>query len=221
MAVLAVLPVHAIYAGFVLRESLVVLMSILAVWTPDRGLAGGAGRARSIVGPGRPGRALRRAGGPGTDDRAGDAGRGRAVFVLRSRTAGSRIAIVPLGWAPSPSRCLPWALATFAEYGTPVLLLYQPISNTTSPGPSTITRRATRSPRSFTRRRTLPEIVRVKVKSSPDHRHLLDHDRGPADRPGLLPAAAHAGPAGSRNRPAGRVDLRWCSCWRRSRASPT
>ncbi len=33
MAVLAVIPVHAIYAGFVLRESLVALTSILAVWT--------------------------------------------------------------------------------------------------------------------------------------------------------------------------------------------
>ncbi len=32
MAALAVLPVHAIYAGFVLRESLVALTSILAVW---------------------------------------------------------------------------------------------------------------------------------------------------------------------------------------------
>ena len=33
MGVLAILPVHAIYAGFVLRESLVVLTSILAIWT--------------------------------------------------------------------------------------------------------------------------------------------------------------------------------------------
>ena len=33
MAALAVLPVHAIYAGFVLRESLVAFVSILAVWT--------------------------------------------------------------------------------------------------------------------------------------------------------------------------------------------
>jgi 4-amino-4-deoxy-L-arabinose transferase-like glycosyltransferase len=31
-AALAVLPVHAIYAGFILRESLVALMSILAIW---------------------------------------------------------------------------------------------------------------------------------------------------------------------------------------------
>jgi len=33
MAALAVLPVHAVYAGFVLRESLVALTSIMAVWT--------------------------------------------------------------------------------------------------------------------------------------------------------------------------------------------
>ncbi len=33
MAALAILPVHAIYAGFVLRESLVALTSLLAVWT--------------------------------------------------------------------------------------------------------------------------------------------------------------------------------------------
>src|SRR5690606_34616428 len=32
MSLLAVLPVHAIYAGFALRESLVALTSILAVW---------------------------------------------------------------------------------------------------------------------------------------------------------------------------------------------
>ena len=32
MAAMAILPVHAIYAGFVLRESLVALTSILAVW---------------------------------------------------------------------------------------------------------------------------------------------------------------------------------------------
>ncbi|MDB5349552.1 MAG: hypothetical protein JWN86_799 [Planctomycetota bacterium] len=33
MAFLAILPVHAIYSGFELRESLVTLMSVLAVWT--------------------------------------------------------------------------------------------------------------------------------------------------------------------------------------------
>jgi hypothetical protein len=33
MAVLAILPVHALYAGFALRESLVALTSILAIWS--------------------------------------------------------------------------------------------------------------------------------------------------------------------------------------------
>jgi len=33
MAAIAILPVHAIYAGFILRESLVALTSILAIWT--------------------------------------------------------------------------------------------------------------------------------------------------------------------------------------------
>jgi Dolichyl-phosphate-mannose-protein mannosyltransferase len=33
MALLAVLPVHALYAGFALRESLVALTSLLAIWT--------------------------------------------------------------------------------------------------------------------------------------------------------------------------------------------
>ena len=44
MAVLAILPVHAIYAGFVLRESLVALMSILAVWTLTEVLHADPGR---------------------------------------------------------------------------------------------------------------------------------------------------------------------------------
>ena len=56
MAALAVLPVHAIYAGFVLRESLVVLTSILAVWTLTEVWQRGRRRA-SVLGPGRAGRA--------------------------------------------------------------------------------------------------------------------------------------------------------------------
>ena len=53
MAALAILPVHAIYAGFVLRESLVALTSILAVWTLTRGLARRA-RPATRSGPGPP-----------------------------------------------------------------------------------------------------------------------------------------------------------------------
>ena len=51
MAVLAVLPVHAIYAGFVLRESLVALTSILAVWTLTEVWQPAAGRSASGPGP--------------------------------------------------------------------------------------------------------------------------------------------------------------------------
>ena len=47
MAALAVLPVHAIYAGFVLRESLVVLTSILAVWTLTEVWQAGSDGARA------------------------------------------------------------------------------------------------------------------------------------------------------------------------------
>ena len=51
MAVLAVLPVHAIYAGFVLRESLVALTSILAVWTLTEVWHAEPGRTRPGPGP--------------------------------------------------------------------------------------------------------------------------------------------------------------------------
>ena len=57
MAVLAVLPVHAIYAGFVLRESLVALTAVLAVWTLTE--IWHAPRRRPRLGLGRPGGALR------------------------------------------------------------------------------------------------------------------------------------------------------------------
>ena len=46
MAVLAILPVHAIYAGFVLRESLVALTALLAVWTLTEAWSTPAGSPR-------------------------------------------------------------------------------------------------------------------------------------------------------------------------------
>ena len=55
MAALAVLPVHAIYAGFVLRESLVAFVSILAVWTLTEVLTHPTGRRRSGSGRSPPG----------------------------------------------------------------------------------------------------------------------------------------------------------------------
>ena len=61
MAVLAVLPVHAIYAGFILRESLVALTVDPGGLDADRGLARRI-RAQRRSGPGPSRRALRRAG---------------------------------------------------------------------------------------------------------------------------------------------------------------
>ena len=44
MAALAIIPVHAIYAGFILRESLVALLTILAVWALSEVWYAGSGR---------------------------------------------------------------------------------------------------------------------------------------------------------------------------------
>ena len=116
MAVLALLPVHAIYAGFVLRESLVALTALLAVWTLSEtwntpttsrrvwawavlaGLSGGlAILARNT------GLALIAAGGL------------HAVFRLWRRRLGAFLL-----WATTVLLViLPWALATAREYGSP------------------------------------------------------------------------------------------------------
>ena len=79
MAALAVLPVHAIYAGFVLRESLVALTSILAVWAlTEVWHASRIGRVD--LGPGRSAAGLlRRAGRHGAHHGAGLWSRRRSV----------------------------------------------------------------------------------------------------------------------------------------------
>ncbi len=92
MAVLAVLPVHAIYAGFALRESLVALTSILAVWMLTEVWQARATSVRALGLLAVAGRSLRGSGDPGTDDRTGDGGRRRAVLrvALSIMAAGSR-----------------------------------------------------------------------------------------------------------------------------------
>ena len=117
MGVLAVLPVHAIYAGFVLRESLVALTAILAVWTLTEiwHAPRAAGRAWAwavLAGP------VRRPGHPRPQHGAGPRCRGRACTPLprlgRRRPgpscSGSRLSLAVI---------LPWAVATTREYGTP------------------------------------------------------------------------------------------------------
>ena len=116
MAALAILPVHAIYAGFVLRESLVALMSILAVWTLSEvlhaepsgraiwawavaaGLCGGLAvlRARPRWRSWRP---------PASSPSSCTADEGSD----RSCSGASIAALI----------CVPWAWVTLREYGTP------------------------------------------------------------------------------------------------------
>ena len=121
MAALAVLPVHAIYAGFILRESLVALMSILAVWTLTE--VWHAARA-----------------GPSIWAWAVTAGLCGGLAVL-ARTTGLALlaaaglyALVAHGrqrpgalvlWAGVAALvCLPWAWITFQEYAIAFLFLH-------------------------------------------------------------------------------------------------
>jgi hypothetical protein len=159
MAVLAVLPVHAIYAGFVLRESLVALTSILAVWmivevwdAPGRrapvawsalaGLCGGlAILARNT------GLALAAASGL------------NALVRLRRRPWllviwGGLVALT----------ILPWAVATTREYGRPFYSYTNLFEYNFSWTVHHYEQGNTR-PEQFYTLANAPEIVRVKVKS--------------------------------------------------------
>ena len=86
MAALAVLPVHAIYAGFVLRESLVALTSILAVWTLTEVWSTAPGR-KAIWGWALAAGLLRRAGRDVAHDGAALSGGRRSLRPGRSRPA--------------------------------------------------------------------------------------------------------------------------------------
>jgi hypothetical protein len=116
MAALAVLPVHAIYAGFVLRESLVALTALLAVWSltetwntpPASGRVWAWGALAGLCGglailARNTGLALIAAGGL------------HAVFHLGRRRFGAFLL-----WAATVLLViLPWALASAREYGSP------------------------------------------------------------------------------------------------------
>ncbi len=161
MGVLAVLPVHAIYASFVLRESLVVLTSILAVWTLTEvwhaeprshrawawsalaGICGGlAVLSRTTA------LALLAAAG--------------LVFVVRH---GRRQFGQLLLWAACIALViLPWAMATLNEYGSP---FYSYTSYFEYNFSWTVHHyeKGNLFPSQFYTAANLPEIVRVKVKS--------------------------------------------------------
>jgi Dolichyl-phosphate-mannose-protein mannosyltransferase len=161
MAALAVLPVHAIYAGFEIRESLVALTSILAVWALSE---------VCIAAPG--GRAIW-----GWALAAGLCG-GLAVMARTTAlallaggglycvvTAGRRRYLALLVSALFAAIvCLPWAYATWLEYGTP---FYSMTRNFEYNFSWTVHHymRGNTLPSEFYTLSNMPEIVRVKAKS--------------------------------------------------------
>ncbi len=161
MAALAVLPVHAIYAGFVLRESLVVLTSILAVWTLTEVWQAGSDRPRAWA-------------------MAALAGLCGGLAILARNTAMAIVAasglyfllarrprqpIAALVWLATIGLViLPWALATYHEYGRP-FYTYTSFFEYNFSWTVHHYEKGNTQPSQFYTAANLPEIVRVKVKS--------------------------------------------------------
>jgi 4-amino-4-deoxy-L-arabinose transferase-like glycosyltransferase len=161
LAAIAVLPVHALYAGFVLRESLVALTSILAIWTltevfhadPEKraiwcwaaaaGLCGGlAVLARTT--------ALALLAG---------AGLFALVVHVRKRFGPLLLWIIAAGLV-----CLPWAWATFQEHGSP-FFSYTSYFEFNFSWTIHHYQKGNTLPSQFYTLANLPEIIRVKIKS--------------------------------------------------------
>jgi 4-amino-4-deoxy-L-arabinose transferase-like glycosyltransferase len=163
MAILAVLPVHAIYAGFALRESLVALTSIIAVGTLVE-----VWRASS--GP-RPGRAWAWAIVAGLSAGLAILARNTAIALMGAAGLfgliiyGRRIAGPLLLWGGLTLLViLPWAWATYTEYGQPFYSYTNHFEYNFSWTVHHYEQGNTR-PDQFYTRANAPEILRVKVKS--------------------------------------------------------
>jgi Dolichyl-phosphate-mannose-protein mannosyltransferase len=161
MAVLAILPAHAIYAGFVLRESLVALISILAVWTlteiwsPDTrgravwiwaiaaGLCGGLAVLSRTTGM------------------AILAASGLFALVTHGRT---RLGPLFLWGLIVVAVILPWAWATMREYGTPFYSYTSYFEYNFSWTIHHYQKGNTRAAEFYTSA-NMPEIMRVKIKA--------------------------------------------------------
>ena len=160
MAVLAVLPVHVIYAGFALRESLVALTSVVAVWTLTEvwssprtraawawavvaGLCGGlAILARNTA-------------------MALLAGLGLYGLVLHGRRRLGPL----LAWGVIVLAVIaPWAWVTFEEYGQPFYSYTNYFQYNFSWTVHHYEKGNTEASQFYTRANA-PEIVRVKLKS--------------------------------------------------------
>jgi 4-amino-4-deoxy-L-arabinose transferase-like glycosyltransferase len=160
MAVLAVLPVHAIYAGFILRESLVALLSILAVWMLSE---------LWHASPGRPALAWAVAGGlcGGLAVLARTTAlallAAAALFTVCARGR-RRFAPLLLWSATIAAVCLPWAWATLQEYGIPFYSITRYFEYNFSWTVHHYDKGNT-LPSEFYTRENLPEIARVKLKA--------------------------------------------------------
>ena len=161
MGVVAILPVHAIYAGFILRESLVALTSILAVWTLTEVLhANPSGRAIWLW--------------------AMAAGASGGLAVLSRTTALALMAAAGLFALIAHGRkrfgplllwgfvaalvCIPWAWITLQEYGKP-FYSYTNYFEYNFSWTVHHYEKGNTLPTQFYTRANLPEIVRVKIKS--------------------------------------------------------
>jgi hypothetical protein len=161
MSLLAILPVHAIYAGFVLRESLVALTALLAIWTlseiwsaPDRSrrawgwaLLSGLCCGLTILAR-NTGLALVAAAGL------------HAVYRLGRSRPGPLL----LWIATTLLVIAPWAIATTREYGSPFYTYTGYFEYNFSWTVHHFAQGNTR-PDQFYTRANAPEIARVKAKS--------------------------------------------------------
>jgi hypothetical protein len=159
MSLLAVLPVHALYAGFELREALVGLTTVLAVGSLVE-VWGGSGRSRwawAIVAGSLGGSAI--------------LARHTTLAVLATAGLYGLIAHGRRAWGPLVVWGLvvvaviaPWAIATTRAYGEPFYTYTKHFAHTFS---WTVHHYARGVPRAadFYTRAHAPEIVRVKVKS--------------------------------------------------------
>jgi hypothetical protein len=162
MGVLAILPVHAIYAGFVLRESLVALTSILAIWTlTEVWSAEPANGPRAWTWAGLAGLC----GGLAILARTTGLALIAAATVVFVVTRGRRQLGPLLLWAAAMALViLPWALVTLREYGSP---FYSYTSYFEYNFSWTVHhyQKGNTLPSQFYTLANLPEILRVKVKS--------------------------------------------------------
>jgi hypothetical protein len=161
MALLAMLPVHAIYAGFILRESLVALTSILAVWTLTEVWTATPGTRHAWL----------------WSLAAGVSG---GLAILARTTALALVGASALIWIFFFARrrlgpfllwsaalalvISPWAIATTSEYGRP-FYTYTNFFEYNFSWTIHHYEKGNTSPSQFYTLANLPEIVRIKIKS--------------------------------------------------------